>query len=154
MVNEGLSKKKIEVFLPKIKVKSKRRDRKLMINVPLFPGYVFVKTDLDPHEYIEILKTAGAVRILGNKDGPVPVLQEAVESLKIMVARDAQVITGNRLKKGDRVMVVYGPFAGVTGFFVRTRGKGRVVVNIEVLGQSAAVDVDEEDVELLPQKLL
>jgi transcription elongation factor/antiterminator RfaH len=154
VVDEGLGKKKIEVFLPKIKVKSKRRDRKLTINVPLFPGYVFVKTDLNPHEHIEIVKTAGAVRILGNKDGPVPVLQEAVESLKIMVAKDAQVVAGNRLKKGDRVMVVSGPFAGVTGFFVRTRGKGRVVVNIELLGQSAAVDVDEEDVELLPQKLL
>jgi transcriptional antiterminator NusG len=154
VVNDGLSRKKIEVFLPKIKVKSKRRDRKLMINVPLFPGYVFVQTDLNPHEHLEILKTAGAVRLLGNIDGSVPVLQEAIDSLKIMVSRDAQVITGNRFKKGDRVMVVYGPFAGVTGFFIRTRGQGRVVVNIEVLGQSAAVDVDKEDVEPLPQNLL
>lgn len=154
VVNDGLSKKKIEVFLPKIKVKSKRRDRKLMINVPLFPGYVFVQTDLNPHEHLGILKTAGAVRLLGNIDGPVPVLQEAIDSLKIIVSRDTQVITGNRFKKGDRVMVLYGPFAGVTGFFIRTRGQGRVVVNIEVLGQSAAVDVDKEDVEPLPQNLL
>lgn len=154
VVNDGLSRKNIEVFLPKIKVKSKRRDRKLMINVPLFPGYVFVQTDLNPHEHLEILKTAGAVRLLGNIDGPVPVLQKAIDSLKIMVSRDAQVITGSRFKKGDRVMVVYGPFTGVTGFFIRTRGKGQVVVNIEVLGQSAAVEVAEEDVESLPQNLL
>ncbi|MBW1939959.1 MAG: UpxY family transcription antiterminator [Deltaproteobacteria bacterium] len=154
VVNDGLIKKKIEVFLPKIMVKSKRRDRKLMINVPLFPGYVFVQTDLNPHEHLEILKTAGAVRLLGNRDGSVPVSQEAIDSLKIMVSRNAQVITGNRFKKGDRVMVLYGPFAGVTGFFIRTRGQGRVVVNIKVLGQSAAVDVDKEDVEILPQNLL
>ena len=50
-------------------------------------------------------------------------------------------------------MVVSGPFAGVNGTFVRYRGKGRVVVNIEALGQYAGVDVDENDVELLPDIL-
>ena len=56
VVNDGLNKKTIEVFLPKIKVRSKRRDRKLMINVPLFPGYVFVKSDLHPDNHLEIVK--------------------------------------------------------------------------------------------------
>ena len=70
-----------------------------------------------------------------------------------MVATDHPVTTGTRLKKGDRVMVVAGPFAGVTGTFVRYRGKQRVVVNIEALGQHAGVDVDENDIERLPQIL-
>jgi transcription antitermination factor NusG len=52
VVNENLIKKSMEVFLPKVQVRSKRRDRKLMIRVPLFPGYLFVKTDLKPHEHI------------------------------------------------------------------------------------------------------
>jgi transcription elongation factor/antiterminator RfaH len=153
VVYDGLYKKSVEVFLPKIKVRSKRRDRRLMINVPLFPGYVFVKTDLNPHRHLEIVKTVGAVRLIGTKDGPVPVPSVNIESLKIMVAADHPVTTGNRLRKGDRVMVVAGPFTGVTGTFVRYRGKGRVVVNIEALGQHAGVDVDEQDVELLPKIL-
>jgi transcription antitermination factor NusG len=57
------------------------------------------------------------------------------------------------LRKGDRVIVVSGPFAGVSGTFVRYRGKGRVVVNIEALGQHAGVDVDESEVERLPDIL-
>ena len=153
MVHDGLYKKSVEVFLPKIKVRSKRRDRRLMINVPLFPGYVFVKTDLNPYRHLEIVKTAGAVRLIGTKGGPVPVPSATIESLKIMVAADSPVTTGNRLRRGDRVMVVAGPFTGVTGTFVRYRGKGRVVVNIEALGQHAGVDVDEQDVELLPKIL-
>jgi predicted nucleotidyltransferase len=44
-----------------------------MIDVPLFPGYVFVKTDLNPYEHVEIVKTVGAVRLIGNHQGPVPV---------------------------------------------------------------------------------
>jgi transcription termination/antitermination protein NusG len=150
VVNEGLLKKSMEVFLPKVKVPSKRRDRKLLIHVPLFPGYVFVKTDLNPREHIEIVKTAGAVRLIGSKTAPVPVPQETIDSLKIMVAGDQPVMTGTRFKKGDRVMVVEGPFSGITGTFVRYGGRGRVVVKIEALGQFAGVEVGEDDIEILP----
>jgi len=153
VVNEGLVKKSLEVFLPKIKIKSKRRDRKLMIQVPLFPGYIFVKTDLNPNEHIEILKTTGAVRLVGNKDGPVSIADPTIDSLRIMVATEHPITTGSRFKKGDRVVVVEGPFAGVVGTFVRYRGQERVIVNIEALGQYAAVDVSEDDVEKLPEIL-
>ncbi len=151
MVNEGLIKKSIEVFLPKVRVRSKRRDRKVMIRVPLFPGYLFVKTDLAPYEHIEIVKTVGAVRLIGNKDGPIPVPSETVQSLKIMVKGSDTVSTGTRFRKGDRVMVVHGPFAGVVGTFARYGGKERVIVNIEALGQFAGVDVNEDDIEILPE---
>lgn len=153
MVNEGLMKKSIEVFLPKVQVKSKRRDRKAMIRVPLFPGYLFVKSDLNPNEHLEIVKTVGAVRLIGNKDGPIPVPSDTIKSLEIMVGGNNPVITGTRFKKGDRVIVVYGPFAGVIGTFARYKGKGRVIVNIEALGQFAGVDVSEEDIEKLHEIL-
>lgn len=153
VVHDGLFKKNIDVYLPKIKVQSKRRDRRLMIRVPLFPGYVFVKTDLHPYQHLEIVKTVGAVRLIGTKDGPVPVPEDTIESLKIMVSVDQPITTGSRLRKGDRVMVLNGPLAGVTGTFARYRGKGRVVVNIEALGQYAGVDVDENDVERIPDIL-
>lgn len=153
IVNDGLVKKSIEVFLPKILVRSKRRDRKVMIRVPLFPGYLFVKTEFDPHKRIDILQTVGVVSFIGNKDGPVPVLSETVESLKIIVAADDKVLTGHGFKKGDHVTVIYGPFTGVSGTFVRYRGKGRVIVNISALGQFTGVDVSEEDVERIPDIL-
>ena len=153
VVHEGLYKKSIEVFLPKIKVRSKRRDRKLMIQVPLFPGYVFVRTNLHPDNHLNIVKTAGAVRLIGSRQGPVPVPEETIESLRIMVASESPITTGYNLKKGDRVLVVGGPFTGVNGYFVRYGGKGRVIVNIEALGQYAGVDVGEEDIEILPKIL-
>jgi transcription elongation factor/antiterminator RfaH len=153
VVNEGLIKKSLEVFLPKVQVRSKRRDRKMMIRVPLFPGYLFVKTNLEPSEHLEIVKTAGVVRLVGNKEGPISVPSDTIESLKIMVKGDNTVSTGTRFKKGDRVIVVYGAFTGVIGTFARYRGKGRVIVDIEALGQYAGVDVSEEDIERLPEIL-
>ncbi len=150
-VSEGLERKLKEVFLPKILVRSKRRDRKIMIRVPLFPGYVFVKTDLDPADQLDIVKTAGIVRFIGNRAGPLPVPDEAIDALKVMVSTDLDISTGKRLKKGARVIVVSGPFAGIAGMFSRYRGQGRIVVNIDALGQFAAVEVDEDSIELLPE---
>jgi transcription elongation factor/antiterminator RfaH len=153
VVNDGLEKKSIEVFLPKVTVRSKRRDRRVMIRVPLFPGYLFVRTDLVPTSHLEIVKTAGAVRLIGSKQGPVPVPEETIESLKIMVSGDHTVTTGHSLQKGDKVLVLHGPFAGVTGTFTRFGGKGRVIVNIEALGQYAGVEVSEDDIEIVPKIL-
>ena len=153
VVNEGLEKKSIEVFLPKVTVRSKRRDRRAMIRVPLFPGYLFVRTDLTPASHLEVVKTTGAVRLIGSKQGPVPVPEETIDSLKIMVSADHTVTTGHRLQKGDKVLVLHGPFAGVTGTFTRYGGKGRVVVNIEALGQYAGVEVSEDDIEIVPKIL-
>ncbi len=151
VVSDGLTKRSLDAFLPKHQVSSKRKDRRVVLRVPLFPGYVFVKSDLSPGEHLEILKTPGVVRLIGNRDGPIPVPDETVDSLKIMLARTETVKTGTRFRKGDRVIVVQGAFTGVTGFFVRYRGRGRIVVNFEALGQYAGVDVSEEDVEVLPK---
>ena len=150
VVHDGLAKKSVEVFLPKITVPSKRKDRKKLIRIPLFPGYVFVKSDLSANHHLEIVKTAGAVKLLGNQQGPVSVPDDAVESLKIMVSSEQPISTGYQFSKGDRVMVVSGPFTGVVGVFERYGASGRIVVFIEAMGQFAAVEVDLEDVEKLP----
>lgn len=151
-VNDRLLGKSIEVFLPKALVRSKRVDRKKMIHVPLFAGYVFVKTDLNPNEHLEILKTGGAVSLIGNSEGPVPIPDETIESLKIMVTSDSEIITGIEFQKGDPVMVVRGPLSGITGFFERYKGDtGRVIVSISALGRFAAAEVEEGDIQALPE---
>ncbi|MFH1154252.1 MAG: UpxY family transcription antiterminator [Pseudomonadota bacterium] len=152
VVNTGIEKKSIEVFLPKIRVRSKRKDRKLMIDLPLFPGYLFVKISPEPEEQLRVLKTNGAVRLLGYKDGPVPVPSEQIESLRIITGSGLEVFTGSdsRLKQGESVMVINGPFAGVKGEFVKYKGKNRVLIKIDALAQFAGVEIDEEDIERLP----
>jgi transcriptional antiterminator NusG len=154
VVCDGLLKKSFEVFLPKVQIPSKRRDRKLMIWVPVFPGYLFVKTDMSVHEHLNIVKTIGTVRLVGTKSGPVSVPDETIASLKIIVNSDSPIITGKHMIKGDRVMVVKGPFTGVIGTFSNYRGKGRVVINVDALGQTAGVEVHEDDIEPLSKILV
>jgi transcription elongation factor/antiterminator RfaH len=145
-VRTGLARKSVTVFLPKIATPSRRRDRRVVLQLPLFPGYLFVYTGLAPEQHLQILKTVGAVRLIGNRKGPLPVPADAIESLKIIVATNSEVETGTTFRRGDRVMVTRGPFTGVSGVFVRYKGHSRIMVNIEALGQFAAVEVQAEDV--------
>ncbi|OQY13261.1 MAG: transcriptional antiterminator [Desulfobacteraceae bacterium 4572_19] len=153
VVNDSLLKKSMESFLPKIKVRSKRKDRKAIISVPLFPGYVFIKTSIRADIHLNILKTVGVVRFLGFNAGPAPVPEDSIESLKIMVTAQMPITTGSQFKKGEKVIVTRGALSGTIGFFARYGGVGRIVINIDVLGQFAAVDISEDDIEALPDNI-
>jgi transcription antitermination factor NusG len=155
VVFDQVLKKKQEVFLPRTKKISRRKDRQKVIDVPLFPGYLFVRSSLDPACQVFILKTQGAVRFLGNHQGPVPVPDTQIESLKILTAADQGLITGtcSQLVQGDPVMVMKGPFAGTRGEFIRYRGRGRIIVKLPLLGRYAGVEIDEDLVEKMPDSL-
>ncbi len=152
VVRENLTKKSIEVFLPKIKTRSRRKDRRVMIDVPLFPGYLFVKTSLEPENHLQIVKTTGAVRLLGYNGNPVSVTEDNIESLKIITDSELNIIKGSSagIPKGTNVMIISGPMAGVKGEFVKYKNKNRVIIRIETMGQFAGVETDENNLEKLP----
>jgi len=148
VVLNGLKKKLIEAFLPKMQVMSRRKDRRKTILVPILPGYVFVHSDLNLYQYWDILKTYGVVRILGIQGKPVPVKDEEIESLKTLHGTDRTVRNQAYMKEGDRVMIMEGPLKGLTGFYLRHKGKAdKVVISIELLQRSLAVEVEDLIVE-------
>jgi len=154
-VYNSILKKKIPAFLPQIRRKSIRKDRQLMVEYPLFPGYLFVQSTFHAADQLNILKTTGVVRLLGNQTGPVSIPDIQVESLKIMTSSHMDLITGSNisLKKGDPVLIIEGPLAGIRGEFIRQKGQGRVVIKIDLLGQYAGTEIEEDKIEKLPELL-
>lgn len=126
-----------------------------MIEVPLFPGYLFVRSTFDPSAQVNILKTLGAVRLLGNTQGPLSIPDSQIKSLQLMTNANVDLITGSSIlpQKGDPVMILEGPMAGVKGEFIRHKGKGRVIIRIDLLGQYAGVEMDGDNVEKIPDFL-
>jgi len=155
-VYTSILKKKIPAFLPQIRRKSIRKDRQLMVEYPLFPGYIFVQSTFQAADQLNILKTTGAVRLLGNQTGPVPIPDIQVESLKILTSSHMDLITGTNisLKKGDPVMIIEGPLAGIRGEFIRQKGKGRVIIKIDLLSQYAGTEIEEDKIEKIPELLV
>ncbi len=143
-VFDGFCGKSVEAFLPRCQVMSRRRDRRKKILVPLLPGYVFVRTDLNSSEYLDILKTVGVVRMVSFKGKPVPAKDEEIDSLTILDGTDRTVQNRAYMKSGDLVMIMEGPLKGLIGFYLRHKGKSdKVVVSIELLRRSLAVEMED-----------
>lgn len=87
-VEFSLLHKGLEIFLPRITVRSRRQDRRIYLEVPLFPGYLFVHSDLESRAYYEIIRLPGVVRLLGINGRPSPVPLEKMESIKTILASD------------------------------------------------------------------
>jgi transcription antitermination factor NusG len=138
----------LEVFLPRITVRSRRRDRLRLLAAPLFPGYLFVHTDLNPWAYARIIRYQGVVRILGSKGNCTPVAAVTVASIQSVLESGRLYDPWPRLVPGWRVRVVAGPLCGAVGTIWRCKpGKQRLVVGVELLGRSIAVDLEEDCVE-------
>jgi transcription antitermination factor NusG len=143
-VYDGMCGKSIEVFLPRVRVMSRRKDRRKKILVPLLPGYIFVNTDLNPEGYWDIIKTVGVVRMVGFKGKPVPAREEEISSLMILDGTDRTVQNRAYMKRGDMVMVMEGPLKGLVGFYLHHKGQNdKVVVSIELLHRSLEVEIED-----------
>jgi transcriptional antiterminator NusG len=147
-VESALRRKNLETFLPRITVPSRRRDRKVLLNVPLFPGYLFVYTGLDIRAYYQIITASGVVRLLGHNGTPSPVPQEKIDSIKIIVASERIYYPWTYLERGRQVRVVEGPLTGTIGVILKKKEKKRrLVVAMELFQRSVAVELDDESVE-------
>jgi len=147
-VQSGLESQGLEVFLPIVTVRSRRRDRVQLLEEPLFPGYLFVRTDLNPQAYHGIIRHQGVVRILGNKGCCTPVVPETVTSIQAVLESGRFFDAWPRLVIGRQVRVVSGPLCGAIGTILRHKpGKRRLVVGVDLLGRAIAVDLEEESVE-------
>ncbi len=150
-VYDGLCGKSIEAFLPRVQVMSRRKDRRKKLLVPLLPGYVFVRSDLQPEEHLRILKTAGIVRIVGFKGQPVPANEQEISSLMILDGTDRTVQNRTYMKIGDRVMIMEGPLKGLVGFYLRHNSRSdKVVVSIELLHRSLEIEIEGWVLEKVP----
>jgi transcriptional antiterminator NusG len=147
-VTERLNQKSVECFLPLMECWSKRRDRRKRIRVPLFPGYTFVHTVMDNYTNVHILKTPGALTILRNSEGPLPVPRYQIENLKKMLDSPEHLGLHPYLKEGDWVRVIRGPLSGCIGILIRQKpNKGRLVVSVDLIKKSVSIELDTEDVE-------
>ena len=147
-VYQRLTDKGFYTFLPRLQVWSKRKDRRKKIQKALFSGYLFVYEALNPYRGLEILKTPGVVKILGNAQGPLPIPEIQIESIKKILSGESAVFPFPYLKEGQLVRVVDGPLKGCEGFLLKIKEeKERLIISIDLLQRSVAVEIDGPSVE-------
>ncbi|HYA41393.1 MAG TPA: UpxY family transcription antiterminator [Syntrophobacteraceae bacterium] len=147
-VTKRLEQKQVGCFLPTLETWSKRRDRRKKIQLPMFPGYVFVHVVLDSSANLTIVKTPGALSLVHNSEGPLSIPAYQVENLQNMVVSSRPLQIHPYLREGEWVHVVRGPLSGCIGILNRIDPrKGRLIVSVDIIKKSVSVELDLEDVE-------
>jgi transcription antitermination factor NusG len=129
-----------EVFLPTYSATRKSRERTKHLCLPLFPCYVFIRGGLDRR--IQILTTPGVFAIVAWGGKPAAIPEEQIEAVRQMVASSIPVEPYPYLECGDRVRVATGPLRGLEGILLRKKNQFRLIVSFEMLGRSAAIEID------------
>ena len=121
-------------------------DRKKMVEVPLFPGYLFVR--VRERERIAALEIDGALHYVVFGGRPAVVPAAVMDGLRALVASSCPVeAQALPLQPGRRIRVLRGPLCGVTGELLETRGSHRLLIRIDAIGQAAGVEVGTDDIE-------
>jgi transcription termination/antitermination protein NusG len=143
-VSDQLRRKHFEVFLPTVRVPSRRRDRRVVLTQPLFPGYLFLRFLPSRVGYVSVASTDGVVRVLGDGwDLLQPIPDDQVEAVRRLVTSAEDVHAMPWIRVGDRVRIVSGPLVGLEGLIRdRCRGRATFVVSVDLLQRSVGVEVD------------
>jgi transcription elongation factor/antiterminator RfaH len=139
----------ISHYLPLYSELRQWSDRKQAIQVPLFPGYLFVHVDLLSRNKRKVLMTPGVVKFVGNNSGPLAIPDRQIESVRSVMLSGAECSVHPAFMEGDRVRVKNGPLAGIEGTLVRFGSKAQLVLSIEMIQRCVAVTVCQSDVELV-----
>jgi transcriptional antiterminator NusG len=143
-VQEQLQARGIDPFLPLVERWRQWKDRRKLVGFPLFPGYCFARFPLS--DRLAVLSTQGVVQIVGNQDGPIPVPESEIESVRRLVTSTLPFDPHPYLEEGMLVEVTRGSLKGLQGVLVRKGARARLVVRITLIHQAASVEMDAYDV--------
>ena len=144
LVHDQLVKKGFELFLPTIEAWSRRSGIRRLCRVPMFGGYVFLRHAMDKASYIEVRKTRGLVRLLGERWDQLEVVPDhSIEAIQNLLRTRVPILPYPYLREGQRVRITSGPLSDVEGILIRSHpNKGLLVISIDLLRRSIAVHVD------------
>jgi len=144
LVAQQLVQKDVESYLPLYESIHRWKDRRQRVQLPLFPGYVFVQIPLA--ERLKVLQIASVLRIVSFNGHSAPLPEGEVEALRnALLHRKAEPYP--YLSIGNRVRVSAGPLEGLEGIILRRKGSVRIVVSVDSIMKSVALEVDDSDLE-------
>lgn len=129
-----------ECFLPVSKSTRRWSDRTKVIEVPLFPGYLFCR--MNPHNRLTVLMTPGVMQIVGVGKTPIPVEEEEVAAIQRVQKSGLSAMPWPYMQIGNVAQILDGPLRGLTGIVVKIKSGMKLVLSVNLLQRSVAVEVE------------
>lgn len=145
-VSDRLGRAGFEVFLPLVDQKREWHDRVKLVEMPLFPSYLFAR--FGERQLSQIMGTAGVAAVVRFHGSLASVPIREIENVRRLVEGfgegDVPIERSAPIEAGSRVQVVEGPFEGLEGTVAERRGRNRVLVaGSETLGQGLRLELAE-----------
>lgn len=150
-VGAVLAEKRVERFVPAYVTRRRWSDRVKTLTQPLFPSYVFCR--FSTGERGTVLRTPGVRSLVSFAGAPAVVPDAEIAAIQRMVGSGIAVEPWPFLRAGERVRILDGPLRGLEGVLGTTADKPRVVVSVDLLQRSVAVEVDRAELEPLSPPL-
>lgn len=144
-VAEQLSVRLVEHFLPLYPSVRRWKDRQVHLQLPLFPGYLFVRIALS--DRFQVLEIPRVARLVGFSGTPAALPEAEIEALKAGLEGGIHVVPHPYLKVGRRVRVIAGPLEGLEGVLIRKKSELRFVISLDLIQRSVQLDIDALSVE-------
>ncbi len=141
-----LEMKQVEVFLPLYKTTHLWNKRRAVLNLPLFPGYVFVRTSLQ--DRLRVLEAPSLIQLVGSRGMPIALPDAEVEQLRACLSFGLTAEPVPYIHSGDVVRIIHGPLEGWKGKVIRRDGETRFVLSVDLIMRSVAVRVEASWLEL------
>lgn len=136
----ALSRQGLEAYLPLYRARRQWSDRMKDAEAVLFPGYVFCRFAYG--DRLSVLNSPGVRSIVGPKKDPTPVDESEISSVRALVSSGRPIVPWPYLRTGQRVVIREGPLASLSGVIVRAKNSWCVVVSVQALGCSVAVELE------------
>jgi len=133
----------VDSFLPTYRSLHRWKDRRKEVEQPLFPSYVFVRVVRD--ERTRILQLPGIVRFVSFNGRPAELAEIEISALRNGLRERMLIEPHPYLRVGRRVRITHGPLAGANGILLRKKDQYRVVLSVDLIMRSVAVEVDIAD---------
>ncbi len=144
-VADQLRVKSLEFLLPTYEKHARWSDRIKRSQAPLFPGYVFVH--ISDSERVPVLQTLGVVNLVSSGGRASVLREEEVDRLRACCLRSNDIEPHPYLRIGHRVRVKHGPFAGWEGTLLEKCNARRLIITVEQIMKSVAINLHGADVE-------
>jgi len=143
-VAQHLAQRGIEHFLPLYVAVRRWNNGRHRVEVPLFPGYVFVRIAVQ--ERLRVLQVPGFVRLVGFGGLPYPLPEYDILTMRNALINGLVAEPYPYLQAGARVEITQGPLQGMRGILLRRQGHCRVVLSVDLIMRSVVVEVEASDV--------
>ena len=144
-----LQNKGLETFLPLVKQVHRWSDRRQVVEQPLFPGYCFVRLADSPARRLRVLQTVGVTGFVMMNGFPIPVPEQQLEDVRLLLAHEIACRAYPFLKAGQRVRIRGGCLDGLEGILVSENKDHSLVISVESIQRSIALRIDGYGIEVI-----